>query len=115
MALGFIVNQIGMNRTRGKGHGGQHRDAFQVTLAVMRHHDDLSVFTGSRSVPSYWCTCHSADFWKWHSCVILNVVSGWLGFSDNTFSVTRHAKIRWMYFMFPPKNTKKRLEKGRPI
>lgn len=61
MALGFIVNQVGMNRTRGKGHDGQHRDAFQVTLAVMRH-DDLSVFTGSRSVPSYWCTYHSADF-----------------------------------------------------
>lgn len=61
MALGFIVNQVGMNRMGGKGHGGQHGDAVQVTLAVMRH-DALSVFTGSRSVPSYWCTCHSADF-----------------------------------------------------
>lgn len=47
MVFCFIIHQGRMNRTRGKGHRGGHKDTVRVTAAVVAaRHDDcnLSVF-----------------------------------------------------------------------
>lgn len=55
-----------MNRMRGKGHAGGHKDTVPVTLAALRH-DDLSVFM-FQSVPSYYIS------FSFHSVVFVKVV-----------------------------------------
>lgn len=46
MVFCFIIHQGRMNRTRGKGHGGGHKDTVWVTAVAAARHDDcnLSVF-----------------------------------------------------------------------
>lgn len=65
MVFCFIIHHGGMNRMRGKGHAGGHKDTVQVTLAASRHDDfNLSVFVRSQTVPSYYMSFNFLPFCK---------------------------------------------------
>lgn len=84
-----------MNRMRGKGHAGGHKDTVPVTLAALRH-DDLSVFM-FQSVPSYYIS------FSFHSVVFVKVVLRnsershlrCLRFYDSLFMAQMHRKIEY--------------------